>query len=271
MSITSLIIQIYDNILKLNDNEVIVVFDKSKNIWFSLSQILKALEYNSFRDEMKSIKNTVSDEEISTYIKIIKDTKGHKLDIKNIQPHMKMISEGGLYLLLNKSHKPLAIELKHQLYTKVLPTIRKTGKYNVNSNDAMKLKKLTRKLTLISTIKKIHSKTSNHYNNKTGNGFIYVLKVKTSIDGTKTKCYKIGYTTDLEKRLATYKTGNPDVELAHHENVSCNSKQLEDCVLNLNILNKLGFRNEIICNKSLKEIKKEIKDCKKLIIEHTTK
>jgi len=270
MSITSLIIQIYDNILKLNDNEVIVVFDKSKNIWFSLSQILKALEYNSFRDEMKSIKNTVSDEEISTYIEVIKDTKGNKLQIKNIQPHMKMISEGGLYLLLNKSHKPLAIELKNQLYTKVLPTIRKTGKYNVNSNDAIKLKKLTQKLRLKSKIEKIHSKTSNHYNNKTGHGFIYILKVKTTIDGTEKKCYKIGYTTDLEKRLATYKTGNPDVELVHNENVACDSKQLENCVLNLNILNKLTSKNEIICKKSLKDIKKEIKDCKKLIARHST-
>ena len=48
---------------------------------------------------------------------------------------MKMISEGGLYLLLDKSHKPLSIELKKQLYTQVLPSIRKSGQYKVNRNE----------------------------------------------------------------------------------------------------------------------------------------
>jgi len=119
--------------------------------------------------------------------------------------------------------------------------------------------------------KEIKRTQKQSYPDKTGHGFIYILKVKTSIDGTEKKCYKIGYTTDLEKRISTYKTGNPDVELVHSENVNCNSKQLEVCVINLNILNKLTAKNEIICNKSLKDIKKEIKDCKKLIKEHTNK
>ena len=113
MSVASLIVEIYDNLLKLNNNEIIILFDKSKNIWLSLSQLLKALEYNSYRDEMKSIRDIVSDEDLSTYSQIIKDTKNNKLMKKNIQPYMKMISEGGLYLLLNKSHKPLAVELKN--------------------------------------------------------------------------------------------------------------------------------------------------------------
>ena len=44
MSITSLIIQIYDNILKLNDNEVIVVFDKSKNKFVKVSEYSEAIK-----------------------------------------------------------------------------------------------------------------------------------------------------------------------------------------------------------------------------------
>jgi prophage antirepressor-like protein len=268
MSITSLIIQIYDNIIKLNDTDIFIVFDKSKNIWLSLSQLLKALQYNSFRDEMKSIKNIVNDEEISTYAELIKDNKNNKLKPKNIQPHMKMISEGGLYLLLNKSHKPLAIELKNQLYTKILPSIRKTGKFNVNNSDKLKLQKLTKKIKLHQKEDKIHSKTSLNYVNNTGNGFIYILKVKTLDNGVEKICYKIGYATNLTKRLSIYKTGNPDVELVYHENVNCNKKQLEKCVLNLNILNKLKSKNEIICDKPLKEIKKEINDCKILISKH---
>jgi prophage antirepressor-like protein len=269
MSIASLIVEIYDNLLKLNNNKIIILFDKSKNIWLSLSQLLKALEYKSYRDEMKSIRNIVSDEDLSTYSQIIKDTKNNKLMKKNIQPHMKMISEGGLYLLLNKSHKPLAVELKNQLYTKILPSIRKSGQFKLSKNDNEKIKKLTQKLKLKSREQSLHSKTSTHYTNTTGKGFIYVLKVKKLQNGTEKQCYKIGYTTDLNKRLATYKTGNPDLELVHQENVNCNKKQLEKCVLNLNILKKLTSRNEIICDSSLKEIKDEIEDCKKLIQKHS--
>ena len=265
MSISTLIVQIYDNLIKLNDTEIIILFDKFKNIWLSLSHLLKALDYNSYRDEMKSINEIVSNEDISTYANIVKDNNKYKIKQKNVQPHMKMISEGGLYLLLNKSHKPLAIELKNQLYTKVLPSIRKSGQYKLNSNDNKMIKNLTKRLQLKSKEQQIHSKTKKQYNNLSGKGFIYILKVKTIQDEKEKQCHKIGYASNLNKRLATYKTGNPDVELVHQENVNCNKKQLEKCVLNLNILKRLSSKNEVICDSPLEEIIKEIEDCKKLI------
>ena len=142
-------------------------------------------------------------------------------------------------------------------------------KDSVKADEKVKLRKLTQKLKLKSREQLLHNKTSKHYTNSTDEGFIYVLKIRALQNGASKKCYKIGYTTNLNKRLATYKTGNPDVELAHHENVKCDKRQLEQCVLNLNILKKLGSRNEIICDRSLKEIKDEIEDCKKLIAKHT--
>lgn len=151
----------------------------------------------------------------------------------------------------------------------VLPSIRKKGSYSVKADEKVKLRKLTQKLKLKSREQLLHYKTSKHYTNSTGKGFIYVFKVRTLHNGTSKKCYKIGYTTNLTRRLATYKTGNPDVELAHHENIQCNKRQLEQCVLNLNILKKLGSRNEIICDKLLEDIKDEIEDCKKLIEKHS--
>jgi prophage antirepressor-like protein len=270
MSISTLFVQIYDNLIKLNDNDIIILFDKSKNIWLSLSHLLKALGYNSYRDEMKSINKIVSNEDISTYADIIKDNQKNKIKQKNIQPHMKMISEGGLYLLLDKSHKPLAIELKKQLYTQVLPSIRKSGQYKINRNDNKIIKKLTEKLQLKSKEQSIRNSTKKQYNNLSDKGFIYILKVKTIQDGKEKQCYKIGYTTNLNKRLATYKTGNPDIELAYQENVNCNKKQLEKCVLNLNILKRIGSKKEVICDSPLEEIKKEIEDCKKLISRYSS-
>ena len=82
-------------------------------------------------------------------------------------------------------------------------------------------------------------------------------------------CYKVGYTANLEKRVSTYKTGNPDIELVHMENVECNKKQLEKCVLNLNTLKLLRNRTEVICDNSLKEIITEINDCKELLKKHS--
>ena len=223
--------------------------------------------YAHYKDIKKEIKRfNIDKTHISSFGKL-------KISVNNDDirrhPHSVMIDESGIYKLLDKSTKPIAKKFRDALFNDILGDLREKGEYKFSNKYKKKLNNINKTLKNLKT--EFRRSKISKYSNKTGNGFIYVLKVKTSIDGKETKCYKIGYTTDLEKRLATYKTGNPDVELAHHENVSCNSKQLEDCVLNLNILNKLGFRNEIICNKSLKEIKKEIKDCKKLIIEHTTK
>lgn len=274
MSISTILVEIFNNIIRLNGMDIIVLFDKSKNIWFSLSNILKALEYKTYRDEIKDIK--LKDEYISTYSKILKNSLKTINDkgIKNVQPHMKMISEAGLYLLLNKSRKPYAEQLKTELYTKVLPSIRKTGEYKVDSADKLKLKKLTKKLELIQkeqSMKKLTTKKYTKYINSSKKGFIYILKLKILKAGIEKICYKIGYTSDLNKRLETYKTGHPNIELVYQENVNVSKKQLEKCVLNLNILKRLTSKNEIICNSSLEEIINEIKDCKKIINKYSIK
>ena len=76
---------------------------------------------------------------------------------------MKMISESGLFMILDKSEKPKANEFKRVLYTEVLPSIRKTGKFSVNSVDKLKLEKLTKKLQLIQKEKSIIKKTTKKY------------------------------------------------------------------------------------------------------------
>lgn len=273
MSITKLIFEIYDNIVKINDKKIIVLSDKSKNIWFSLPHLLKALEYSTYRDEIKTIGNIVDNTDISTYEKILNNS-----NIKpnhTVHPYTKMISEGGLYLLLSKSKKPLAISLKEELYTKVLPDIRKYGKFQVNNIEKKKLDKINDKITakihkqtqIIKNLKTEIKFTKKHLypNNTTGNGFIYIIELKTPYNGKITKCYKIGYTANLEKRMSTYKTGNPNINLIYHENINCNRKQLEKCIVNLNHLKLLKHKTEIICDTNIHQLINEIKDCKKLL------
>jgi len=248
----------------------VVLFDKFKNLWFSLPHLLQALKYSTYRDEIKSINKIIDNEDISTYSKLLYSNKKNVNNQEKIHPHTKMISEGGLYLLLNKSKKPLAVELKRELYTKILPDIRKYGKFEVSKNDKEELNKMNKKLLNKSkTIKnlklELQRSKPNNYTNKTGKGFIYVLEIDTIYDGKNKKCYKIGYTSDLNKRISTYKTGHPDIKLVHQKNLKCNKKQLEKCILNLNILKLLKNKTEIICDVPLKKIIDEINDCKQLL------
>ena len=272
MSLGNLIVDIYQNIIDINGNKILVLIDNDNKIWFSLRQIFKILEYKNVRIEIQRIE--IDDNEILTLEKLMKNipSKNHIEYNNYIRTYMKMISEVGLFMLLDKSKKPKALELKKILYTKVLPSIRKTGEYKVDKEDKIKLKKLTKKLELIQkeqSIKKLTSKRYTEYKNTSGKGFIYVLKVKTLKDGKEKSCLKLGYATNLNKRLDTYKTGHPDIELVHQENVNVSKKQLEKCVLNLNIMKRLSSKNEIICNSTLDEIKNEIKDCKKLIMKYS--
>ena len=272
MSLGSLIVDIYQNIIDINGNKILVLIDNDNKIWFSLRQIFKILEYKNVRIEIQRIE--IDDNEILTLEKLMKNipSKNHIEYNNYIRTYMKMISEVGLFMLLDKSKKPKALELKKILYTKVLPSIRKTGEYKVDKEDKLKLKKLTKKLELIQkeqSIKKLTSKRYTEYKNTSGKGFIYILKVKTLKDGKDKKCYKIGYASNLNKRLDTYKTGHPDIELVHQENVNVSKKQLEKCVLNLNIMKRLSSKNEIICDSTFDEIKNEIQDCKKLIMKYS--
>ena len=274
MSLGSLIVDIYQNIININGSDILVLTDNDNKIWFAFRQIIDILDYKNIRKEMKRIE--INKKEIITLEQLLdKIPTSNKIDYtNNLQPTLKMISEAGLFILLNKSRKPYAETLKTEIFTKVLPSIRKTGDYKSNKADKLKLKNLTKKLELIQkeqTMKKLTSKKYTDYKNSSGKGFIYVLKVKTLRSGKEEHCLKLGYATNLNKRLDTYKTGHPDIELVHQENVNVNKKQLEKCVLNLNIMKRLSTKNEIICDSSLKDIINEIQDCKKLLVKYSHK
>ena len=274
-TLLSVIIKTFDNLIKFNENNITIIFDNNNNIWFSLSDVFKSIGYINSNREIKRL--TIEQTNIKTYKEIFDDLNTNtQLSLKkrkNIQPHMKMTNESGIYLILDKSNKPIAKAFKDALFTNILPEYRKTGDIKSNSNDKIKLKKLTKKLHLIQkeqSMKRLTTKKYTTYDNISGKGFIYVLKVKILKDGKEIKCYKIGYATNLNKRLETYKTGHPDIELVFQENVNVSKKQLEKCVLNLNLLKRLSSKNEILCHSSLEDIKNEIIDCKKLIAKYSS-
>jgi prophage antirepressor-like protein len=231
MNFHYLLEQIYNNIFSFNDTNILVLFDKNNTIWMSYNSILKSLGYNDIKKLKKRI--DIKNNYFSTYEQIYSQSKLNKIKPDYQKPNEKFINESGIYLLLSKSSKEVAKQLSEKLFVEVLPELKRTRKQT--------------------------------YNNKTGKGFIYVLRIKTTYNGYDKVCYKIGYTANLEKRMATYKTGNPNLELAHHENINCNKKQLEQCILNLNTLKLLKNKTEVICDVSLEKIKDELEECKKLI------
>jgi len=123
MSLGNLIVDIYQNIIDINGNKIIVLTDNDNKIWFSLRQILSTLEYKNVRAEIQRIE--IDDKEILTLKQLLQNIplKHHITYNKYVQPHMKMISESGLFMLLDKSEKPKAVELKKVLYTNILPSI----------------------------------------------------------------------------------------------------------------------------------------------------
>jgi prophage antirepressor-like protein len=266
----SIIIKTFDNLIILNNEDISIVFDINKKIWFSLRDVFKALGYKDIKKEIKRI--DLDKKHITIYSKIyINNDNDNYNNKKKKHPQTVMIDEAGIYKLLDKSTKPIAKQFRDELFTNILPEYRKTGNIKSNLTDKNKLKKLEKKLTFIrkeQLMKKLTSKKYTKYNNISGKGFIYVLKVKTLKGGREIYCYKIGYATNLNKRLETYKTGHPDIELVHQENVNVSKQQLEKCVLFLNLKKRLTSKNEIICDISLEEIKSQIKDCKIIIAKY---
>ena len=48
---------IFNEILKVNNQEIILIFDKDMNIWFGLRDIINVLGYSNYEKSISNIKN----------------------------------------------------------------------------------------------------------------------------------------------------------------------------------------------------------------------
>jgi prophage antirepressor-like protein len=95
--------EIFNEILKLNDNEIMIVYDTDGNIWFGLTDVIKALGYTDIFHAKDYINITKRNR-----IKYNKIRAWGQPQALNIQPNKIFINEAGLYELLSSSTKPLA-------------------------------------------------------------------------------------------------------------------------------------------------------------------
>ena len=99
---------------KDNNIEILILTDNNNKLWFSISQILKILDYKNIKKEKTRI--ITDNKYFSTYTNIM-NLSSNNVKISKIQPHTKMINEEGLYLLLNKSTKSFAKNIIEKFYT----------------------------------------------------------------------------------------------------------------------------------------------------------
>ena len=57
--------EIFNDILKINDHEISIIYDKKGNIWFGLRDIIKSLKYNNVRNAITKLK--ISENNVKIY------------------------------------------------------------------------------------------------------------------------------------------------------------------------------------------------------------
>lgn len=161
--------------------------DSDGNIWFKASDIASILGY---LHPKKAIRDNVNNDQKKNFGElnfITENSWGQKGNIpfevtKNVIPKIQsqtiFITESGLYSLIFSSKKPYALKFKNWIFDEVLPSIRKTGKYELNNTKNIK--------SLVDI---------NCFNNKS---CCYLLHIKDNY-------YKYGKTINIKDRLNVHK------------------------------------------------------------------
>jgi prophage antirepressor-like protein len=195
MSSNNFFLDIFNKLLKINNSNVFIIFDKNGDIWFAFKDLLIALGYSNYKKAIKKIK--INKNFIKMYENIIKHYVAPRgSPLRKIHPYKKFINESGLYEVLSISTKPLAKVFMNEYFTKIMPQIRETGKYIMDDSNKNKLDKLN---TRLDSIQKDNKSLINNQRNviyPTGKA-LYIIK---KISHEKTY-YKIGYTRNLNRRL----------------------------------------------------------------------
>lgn len=120
-----------------HESHNIRIIDINGELWFVASDIASALDYRMASDMTRFLDD---------------DEKGtHNLRTPSGNQDLTIISESGLYSAILKSRKPEAKQFKKWVTSEVLPSIRKTGKYDIaqsapreyiDSADMQKIKRL---------------------------------------------------------------------------------------------------------------------------------
>ena len=153
----------------------------------------------------------------------------------------------------------------NKYFTDIMPQIRKTGKYEVSKKEMKKIKNLNQK---IDNYKQELSHFEKKDYEKSKNGYFYISEDITIHNGKQTKCFKIGYCKDIQKRMRVYRIGHYKHKLLSYIPIILDGKQLENCVKTKMRLHLKKIGSDTICFTSLQKLKKEIILCNDFIKDH---
>jgi prophage antirepressor-like protein len=240
------IIDLYNKLLIYDKNNINFIIDNNNIIWFKLADITTILGYK----KRKYVIRDLIDKKYKKHLKEIKSLQ----EINRNQENTIYINEPGLYKLLIKSKMKMAEKFQSWLIEDALPQLRKHGSYQVDTKTQIKINKLNHKISLLTKSNK--KLKQNMIKNKYPKGMhFYVLK--------DDNMYKIGYTKDLTKRLATYNTGKANIAVySYYKKTNC-AKEIEECMKSL--LNEYIYKTKKeFYNCSLNIILKEVRKCLKI-------
>jgi len=239
-------LDIFNQIFKVNDVEIMMIFDIKGKVWFKFKDVLRVLGYKNLKDVI--FNNNLSEK----YKKKFENLKVYRLNSTplNFQKNTLFINESGLYKILLSSNKKEATNFIEKITLEIMPQIREKGEYILDNFNKKKLDKLNNK---IDNYKQELTYYYDKYNFETSsNGYFYINEDKVIKNGKNITCYKIGYCKDMEKRMQIYKVGNFNYKpLAYLTLNFTNGKEIEDCVKDKYKPHILKLKSDILLKKSL--------------------
>jgi len=200
--------------LIFENNKISIVIDIEDNIWFNSNEAAIALGY---KDPKQIIKKYVSKSDKIYFYKIKINYEHHTK-----QPQTLYLNETGLYNLILRSKLKTAIKFKEWLTRDVLPAIRKYGIYKHKKETENLLNTINQKIKFLENEnRKLRSLLKTEKYPK--GGHIYVIEYDKNI-------YRIGMTSDLNKRKKSYNTHNLYNRKIIYYTESLCPRQLELCV-----------------------------------------
>lgn len=160
------------------------VIDKAGEPWFIAKEVCEILEHSNHKVAVQSL----DDDEVSKVY--LTDTLGREQETI-------IISESGLYTLIIRSNKPKAKEFRKWVTGVVLPSIRKTGGYNMNNK--MLSDMYERMMLLQEDMIKLQNRVVDmQYQQLSGKRLaVYSKRMREDI----IDCYKNGYSTRVIAKM----------------------------------------------------------------------
>lgn len=120
----------------LFNNRSVRVFTYRNEVWFAARDVGKALGMSNIRELIRNVLdvsecvyvNKVYDKELRAWTALVRNPDKLKEHCTNLVA----INESGLYTIIMRSSKPEALKFRQWVTGEVLPSLRKTGRYEMS-------------------------------------------------------------------------------------------------------------------------------------------